>query len=263
MGVCSSNVYPTLLFDQVPAQSSALRLVSVLLTLPRQPGRDGTRTGLSPLREPQEGLSPSLPASPASKCLRKGHPGRHWGVTSHKSCPGEGEDPRDGPSQPHTQRDPHSPLSQEQRKQDTSLLSPVKPVRAAPHLPLYPIWLRYTWELLAPEWCKDPAKHCPSRRWDCQGGDTLRDKHTHMGSAGVLPHCCRSQHLEHTQTGVGRLEICIGYGDGRKGSSGATWSWLRLHPQVLQSRSVPLPSQGGSTRHQDATPKTPCQSLLP
>lgn len=64
MGVCSSNVYPALLFDQVPAQSSALRLVSALLTLPRQPGRDRTGTGLSPLREPQEGLSPLHPQSP-------------------------------------------------------------------------------------------------------------------------------------------------------------------------------------------------------
>lgn len=49
MGVCSSNVYPALLFDQVPAQSRALRLISMLLTLPRQPGRNGTGTGLSPL----------------------------------------------------------------------------------------------------------------------------------------------------------------------------------------------------------------------
>lgn len=53
MGVCSSNVYPGLLFDQVPAQSSSLRLVSALLTLPHQPGRDGTGTELSPREEPQ------------------------------------------------------------------------------------------------------------------------------------------------------------------------------------------------------------------
>lgn len=90
-----------------------------------------------------------------------------------------------------------------------------------------------------------------------------------QGSAGVRPQCCQSQPLEHTQTGAGRLEICIGYGDGRKGSSGAAWSWLRPHPQVPKSRSVPLPPQGGlspqagPTCHQDATSKTPHQSLLP
>lgn len=122
MGVCSSNVYPGLLFDQVPAQSSTLRLVSALLTLPRQPGRDGTGTELSPRGEPQEGLSPSRPASPASTCLRKGHPECHWGVTpqplqqshtatSHKSCPGQGEGPRDGTSQSHIPVPPREPLT--------------------------------------------------------------------------------------------------------------------------------------------------------
>lgn len=233
-------------------------------------------------RSPGKSLSPSVPASPSSTCLTKGCPECHWGVTSshHTSHtqprPTGAARGRRWPQgwpipAPHPcpiQRDPHSPLSQEQKEQETSLLSPVKPVRAALHLSLYGSGASGN-GLAAPEWCKDSAKHCPSWRWDCQGGDTLGGKGTQMGSAGVLPLCCQSQPLEHTQTGFGRFKICIGYGDGRKGSSGASWSWLRTHPQVPKSRSVPLPPQDGvfpqtgPTGHQDATPKPPCQSLLP
>lgn len=101
-------------------------------------------------------------------------------------------------------------------------------------------------ELLGCTWVvQGPCKHCPSWRWDCQGGDTLGGKGTQVGSAGVLPLCCQSQPLEHTQTGIARFKICIGYGDGRKSSSGATLSWLRPHPLVPKPRSVSLPPQGG------------------
>lgn len=155
MGVCSSNVYPALLFDQEPAQSSTLRLGSVLLTLPRQPGRNRTGTGLSPLQESQQVPVPIILASPSSTCLRKGYPECHWGVTpSHHTshtqpCPTRAAQGKEMAHPSPTQRDPHSPLSQVQREQETSLLSPVKPVRAAPHLPLYPMWLRCTWSCLA------------------------------------------------------------------------------------------------------------------
>lgn len=149
MGVCSSNVYPTLLFDQVPAQSSALRLVSELLTLPRQPGRDGTGTGLSPLQspggagpitpcqhkkgEPRESLGCHIPATApvTHRHISQGRRGpQGWPIPAPHPCP--------------TQR----PSLTTEPRAETSPLSPVKPVRAAPHLPLYPAWPRCTWKLL-------------------------------------------------------------------------------------------------------------------
>lgn len=103
--------------------------------------------------------------------------------------------------------------------------------------------------MAAPERCKGPAKHCPSWRWDCQGGDTLGDKGTHTRQCR-----CTTTVLPIPTSGT--------HTDGSWEAGNLYWVWRRQE-RLIWGRVVLAQATSTGPQVQECPPSTPGWAVPP